>query len=319
MNLVFLPADKYKRFIQDDSITLGVRSLACPKYLKQHFKEISQGKHKRWRWFFCEQINLRGFFKLILSFWLCVARHTQNTQNNKFAVSLQYVKKDVSDEDDSLHADNHESLLQIDTMILLEIVRHSQNSQNSKFSIFWQYLKKEVRNEVDFLHAGKRQSFLEFDFNCLSIKVSNKVILSLLIVMIKHSQSTQCKNLALSLQYHKKKKLGMEFIFCMEINIVGIIVFYGSAQTFLKYPKKVGNSFAMYYEESVATAFLFYFDPKHLYILRWSSHVSCYLFLSVTSFSVIATLFDVPSCILKLKDFNCCNSLTPHPFIKLGH
>ena len=105
----------------------------------------------------------------------------------------------------------------------------------------------------------------------------------------------------------------MEFIFCMQINIVGTIVFYGSAQTFLKYPKKVGNSFAMYYEESVATAFLFYFDPKHLYILRWSSHVSCYLFLSVTSFSVIATLFDVPSCILKLKDFNCCNSLTPLP------
>ena len=85
-----------------------------------------------------------------------MARHTQNTQNNKFAISLQYVKKDVSDEDDSLHADNHEGLLQIDTMILMEIVRHSQNSQNSKFSIFWQYLKKEVRNEVDFLYAGKR-------------------------------------------------------------------------------------------------------------------------------------------------------------------
>ena len=149
-------ADKYKSFIQHDSTTLGVCSLACPKYPKQHFKEISQGKHKRWRIFFCQQINFRGFFKLILSFWLCVARHTQNTQNNKFAISLQYVKKDVSDEDDSLHADNHESLLQIDTMILMEIVRHSQNSQNSKFSIFWQYLKKEVRNEVDFLYAGKR-------------------------------------------------------------------------------------------------------------------------------------------------------------------
>ena len=50
-----------------------------------------------------------------------------------------------------------------------------------------------------------------------------------------------------------------------------------------------------------------------------SSHVRCYLFLSVTSFSVIATLFDVVSCIFKLKDFSCSNSVMLHPFIKLGY
>ena len=44
-----------------------------------------------------------------------------------------------------------------------------------------------------------------------------------------------------------------------------------------------------------------------------SSHVRCYLFLSVTSFSVIATLFDVVSCIFKLKDFSCSNSVMLHP------
>ena len=36
-------------------------------------------------------------------------------------------------------------------------------------------------------------------------------------------------------------------------------------------------------------------------------------------FSVIATLFDIDSCILKLKDFNCSNSFVPFLFIKLGH
>ena len=30
----FLPADKHKRFLQPDSITLGVRSQAYPKYPK---------------------------------------------------------------------------------------------------------------------------------------------------------------------------------------------------------------------------------------------------------------------------------------------
>ena len=30
----FLPADKYERFPENDSITLRVRSQACPKYPK---------------------------------------------------------------------------------------------------------------------------------------------------------------------------------------------------------------------------------------------------------------------------------------------
>ena len=69
-------------------------------------------------------------------------------------------------------------------------------------------------------------------FNSLGINVSYKVTLSLLMGIIKHSQSIQ------SLQYLykiSKKKLGMEFIFCMQINIktlqVGTVVFDGSCQT----------------------------------------------------------------------------------------
>ena len=56
---------------------------------------------------------------------------------------------------------------------------------------------------------------------------------------------------------------------------VGIIVFDGSDQICPKYPKKkVANIFA----KSVAANFVFYCDPKHLDILRGSSHVYCYLF-----------------------------------------
>ena len=72
---------------------------------------------------------------------------------------MQYLKKEVSDEVDFLHADKHESLLQIDTMILMGMVKHSQNSQKSKFVMSLQYLKKEVRDKVDFLIANKHQSF----------------------------------------------------------------------------------------------------------------------------------------------------------------
>ena len=94
-----------------------------------------------------------------------MARHAQITQNNKFAISLQYLKKELSDEVGFLHADKHESLLQIDSMILKGMVKHSQSSQNSKFAMSLQYLKKEVKDEIDFLHAEKHRSFLKVCFN----------------------------------------------------------------------------------------------------------------------------------------------------------
>ena len=82
-----------------------------------------------------------------------MARHVQITQNNKFAISLQYLQKEMSDEVDFLHVDKHESLLQIDTKILVGMVKYSQSSQNSKFAMSLQYLKKEFRDEVDILHG----------------------------------------------------------------------------------------------------------------------------------------------------------------------
>ena len=105
---------------------------------------------------------------------MCVAIHAQITQNKRFAISLQYFKKELSDEVDFLHSDKHESLRQIDTMILMGMVKPSQRSQNNKFAISLQYLKKEVRAEVGFLHvdADKHQSFLQVDFNTLVKKVS---------------------------------------------------------------------------------------------------------------------------------------------------
>ena len=41
---------------------------------------------------FTLQVKIKGIFKLILSF---MARHAQITQNNKFAIALQYVKKEL--------------------------------------------------------------------------------------------------------------------------------------------------------------------------------------------------------------------------------
>ena len=130
----------------------------------------------------------------------------------------------LSDEVYFLHANKHESLLQIDTMILMGMVKHSQSSQKSKFVMSLKYLKKEVRDEADFLDADNNQSFLQVDSNTLVIKVSCKVILSLLMGTINHSQSTQSNMFVISLQYLKKEVR-------IRVGIIGIIVFDGSGQT----------------------------------------------------------------------------------------
>ena len=81
---------------------------------------------------------------------MCVARHAQITQNKKFAISLQYLKKVVNDEVDFPHAGKNKNLIQIDTINLMGMVKHFESSQNSKFAMPLQYLKIEVRDEVDF-------------------------------------------------------------------------------------------------------------------------------------------------------------------------
>ena len=89
-----------------------------------------------------------------------MSRHAQITQNNKFAISLEYLRKELSDEVDILHPGKHESLQQIDST---GIVKNFQSSQNSKFAMSLQYLKKEVKAEVDFLHAEFPSLFQHFE------------------------------------------------------------------------------------------------------------------------------------------------------------
>ena len=65
--------------------------------------------------------------------------------------------------------------------------------------------KKEVRHKFNFLHEGKNQSFLQADT-------------MVLVVIIRHAQSTQNNK---SLQYFcniSRKKGSMKLIFCMQIS-----------------------------------------------------------------------------------------------------
>ena len=62
---------------------------------------------------FCLQVNTKVFYKLIVSLWVCIVRHVQSTQNNKFTISLQYLKEIIKDEVDFLSADKRQRFFKV--------------------------------------------------------------------------------------------------------------------------------------------------------------------------------------------------------------
>ena len=136
---------------------------------------------------------------------MLLVKRSQSYRNSKLAMSLQYLKKEVRNEVDFLHADKHQSFLQLDfstlgfqvsqkVILSLLLVKNSQSTQSNKFSISLQYLKKMFKNGVHFLHVDQNQSF-------------HKLTLSFLVEVVRHVQSTQNRKLAMLLQYIKKNLL----------------------------------------------------------------------------------------------------------------
>ena len=59
------------------------------------------------------KINIKVLYKLIPLFLVAIASHGQTTQNNKFSIFLQYLKKERRDEIDFSYADKHQTFLQV--------------------------------------------------------------------------------------------------------------------------------------------------------------------------------------------------------------
>ena len=84
---------------------------------------------------FLLQINTKVFYKLMVSLWVWVARHAQSNQD-KFAISLQYLKENLRDEVDFLPVEKRQRVLQIDTIILgVYVASHAQITQSNNFAI----------------------------------------------------------------------------------------------------------------------------------------------------------------------------------------
>ena len=75
-------------------------------------------------------LGIKVSYKMILSLLMGMMKHSQNTQSNKFAISLHYLKKEVRDGVHFLHADKHLSFYKLALSNLMEVARHVQSIQN---------------------------------------------------------------------------------------------------------------------------------------------------------------------------------------------
>ena len=106
-------------------------------------------------------------------------KHSQGTQSNKSAISLQYLKKEIRNGVHFLHADKHQSFYKLALSFWMEVARHVQSTQSRKLVIFLQYIKKKVSQlflcsivmqNIQILHGGQ----VMFVVACFSLKLSLK-------------------------------------------------------------------------------------------------------------------------------------------------
>ena len=152
----------------------------------------------------------------------------------------------MSDAVDFLHADKHESLLQIDTKIFWW-VWSSIPEVPKKASLQCLYnIPKKVRDEVDFFDADKHQSFLTVDFNTLGIKVFYNVTGMIMktwrawwwewssILKVLKVTSWQCLYNISKISYGWSSFWSLSRSKLLQ---VGLLIFDESSQTCLKHPK----------------------------------------------------------------------------------
>ena len=88
--------------------------------------------------------NIKGFFKLMLSLQVYVARYVQMTLITSLLFLCNILRKNSVMKLIFLHADEHQSFQILTLLFLMEVTRHVQSTQNMMLVIFLQYLKKKL-------------------------------------------------------------------------------------------------------------------------------------------------------------------------------
>ena len=115
------------------------------------------------KFIFGRERNIKIFYKLILSFWVCISRHAQSTQNKKFAYLCTISRKTRGMKLFFYLQINAKVFDKVIVSFWICVTRLAQSTPNNKFAISLKYLKENRKNGVDFLLADKHQRFLQID------------------------------------------------------------------------------------------------------------------------------------------------------------
>ena len=155
---------------------------------------------------FCLQINTKVFYKVIVLLWMCIVRHAQSIQNSSVTISLQYFKENIKDEVSFCLLIIVKVFFKFILSFQMCMTRHAQITQNSNWlflcntfliSLMMMMRMRRMMKNCFCGMVDQRKVFtriFSWDhcqtnvFAILSIKVSYKVMLSILLMeMIKHS------------------------------------------------------------------------------------------------------------------------------------
>ena len=93
---------------------------------------------KKWmmQFIFGMQLNIEVFYKLMLSFWVCVTRHAQSTQNKNFAYLCNISRKAWVVKLIFCLKINSKVFYKVIVSLWICLVMHALSTQNNKFTIF---------------------------------------------------------------------------------------------------------------------------------------------------------------------------------------
>ena len=94
------------------------------------------------------QINIEVFYKLKVLFRVCVGRHAQSAQNEKFQYLWNMSGKTWSIKLIFCLLINTEVSYKLIVSLWFYIAKLTQSTQNNKFAIYVQYLKENMKDEV---------------------------------------------------------------------------------------------------------------------------------------------------------------------------
>ena len=125
-------------------------------------------------------------------------RHSQSTQSNKFAIYLQYLKKEFRKGVHFLHADEHQSFYKLGLLFLMEVARYVQSTQNKEFGIVLQRVLQ----------------LLLCSIVMQNIQIFHGVQPCLLLLLFLHSQTVEMFCLNTAIQYLDSIYVGRDCHLC---------------------------------------------------------------------------------------------------------